>query len=295
MPKLISQGTEIGLLQRQLRRILGGVAEKSKVIRVGWRGGTDDLRVSWNSALNFWWWIDDEIGGRNNYWNTFGALRDGRPLSSIDCEINIAPSGIDRTVSGGFAIDENGNHFLVHRGRIGGGRKGIGKQLFLNNYQGRWLTVRSGAETEDLALIGALGSQRFPHQLADFVEQVRKMKLLRKHRSSVLPTARLQALSYTPEFTGKRASYSVKSQLEAEADHGLVVDELDRQLRSRGFQTGNRGVVDLYARKRGRRGLVFEIKTSDDLASRYTATGQLLFNSIRLGGNPKKVGVFPNF
>jgi len=185
---LVSQGTEIERLQRQLSRVLGRVAEKSKVIRVGWRGGAADLRVSWNSRLNFWWWVDND-GGRGNYWNPFGALRGGLPLSSIDCGVNIAPSGIDRTVSGAFATDESGGHFLVHRGRIGGGREGVGKQLFLNNYQGRWLTARSGSETEDVALVGALDSDRFPRQLSAFVEQVRRMKLLRKQcGSQVIPT-----------------------------------------------------------------------------------------------------------
>ncbi len=119
------------------------------------------------------------------------------------------------------------------------------------------------------------------------------MKLRRHRSSSVLPRDRLRALKYTPEFTGKKAPYSIKNEIEAEADHGPVVDELERQLRSRGFQTGNLGVVDLYATKRGKRALVFEVKTSDDLGSCYTATGQLFFNSVRLGGNPKKVGVFP--
>jgi hypothetical protein len=222
-------------------------------------------------------------------------LRDGQPLSSIDCEVNVAPNGIDRTVSGAFAVDESGGYFLVHRGRIGGGRKGIGKQLFLNNYRGKLLTMQSGSQTEDVALVGAMESERFAEQLANFVEQVRKMKLLRKYGSTlILPRAKLKTLEYNPEFTGKKTSYSTKSQIETEADHGLIVDELERQLGSRGFQTGNRGFVDLYARKRGRAALVFEVKTSDDLGSCYTATGQLLFNSIRLGGNPKKIGVFPD-
>jgi hypothetical protein len=39
---------------------------------------------------------------------------------------------------------------------------------------------------------------------------------------------------------------------------------------------------------------VFEFKTSGDLTSSYEATGQLFFNAVRLGGNPRMVGVFPN-
>jgi len=34
---------------------------------------------------------------------------------------------MNRTIAGAFASDDEGNIYLVHRGRIGGGKKGIGR------------------------------------------------------------------------------------------------------------------------------------------------------------------------
>jgi 5-methylcytosine-specific restriction protein A len=72
-------------------------------------------------------WLACDVIGKSRYWNAFGTRNPKQnKMVPIGCEINFPLFGIDRRVSGGVAEDETGRLSLVHRGRIGGGRKGIG-------------------------------------------------------------------------------------------------------------------------------------------------------------------------
>lgn len=71
------------------------------------------------------------------HWNVFGLTRnlDESASNAIVVEINIPLSGYSRKVAGLFARDEKGRIFLLHSGKIGGGRKGIGATNFLKWYK----------------------------------------------------------------------------------------------------------------------------------------------------------------
>ena len=66
------------------------------------------------------------------WWNAFGIYEPDRPAQTITVEINIASDSNTAQVAGFFAEDsDTSDIFLMHSGKVGGGRRGIGKSGFL--------------------------------------------------------------------------------------------------------------------------------------------------------------------
>lgn len=88
-------------------------------------GGSDVYTIHWCAALKMWA-LFQELD--NRYWNCFGIARpDPEKALQITVEVNPPLEGMDRKVGGAFARDPHaGDIYFVHRGRIGGGQKGIG-------------------------------------------------------------------------------------------------------------------------------------------------------------------------
>lgn len=145
--------------------------------RIGHQGYTHGLqKVRWAAKLGIW--IHSEfLHRRKYYWNAFGVKKP-RPggAAEITTEINSPLSGINRRIAGAFARNEEGNLLLVHRGKIGGGRKGIGKALFEERYKGEWVTALDDGVQSRFALIGALDSRELGQRISRFVHEVDAMK-----------------------------------------------------------------------------------------------------------------------
>ena len=109
-------------------------------------------------------------------WNGFGI---GAPIAgkkvALAAEINFPAEGLNRALSGVFARDENGRVFVLHRGKIRGG-----KALFFQYYQGKTITAEDGGKPDTFALIGSLNDADFPAQLATFVRQILDIKAAAK-------------------------------------------------------------------------------------------------------------------
>ncbi len=209
----------------------------------------------------------------------------------ITCEINFPVSGINRRVGGAFTSDEAGEIVVVHRGKIGGGRQGIGKTLFEDNYTGSWTDIVDGPYKSSAALIGALSSPRFPKQVQQFVFEVERIKKLRKAAS--VKKEKKDKQGFTEEYAGKK-KYSTGSQVEAACDHGLIVNALASTLRKRGYDVRNDKNRDLFiAGKKKVISTIFEIKTSASTTGLYSAVGQLLLNSIHIISQPRLVLIIP--
>jgi hypothetical protein len=100
-----------------------------------------------------------------------------KPGEKVTLTLELAiPEGIYRYIPGAFAEDEYGNLLLVHRGGFGGGKKGIGRKAFLQRFGGTILTVTDGDRQVDVAVVAALGSIHFLHQVACFLREVEKMR-----------------------------------------------------------------------------------------------------------------------
>ena len=175
MLKVLEDKDQIQRAETQLLCRLKSRSEKQGIISVRHRGGSQRLNANWSKQLDIWWTTKDN---RNRFWNAFGT---GEPKWNssashrIKCEINPPKVGIDRRIAGVFAKDNEGNIHFLHRGKLGGGKPGVNKELFEQHFTGSWEEVEDGTK---LALVASFNDPRFIEQIADFVHEVERIKLL---------------------------------------------------------------------------------------------------------------------
>ena len=167
MLKIIQDAGTISRCQRLfVRRFKPFVNEKIPV-KIGHQGASFTAKVSWSDSLGIW--MVSPKSEEERYGHLFGV---GRPAPAghvpIACEINFPAKGVDRKIGAAFAGDHRGRVYVVHRGKIGGGQKGIGKTLFENRYHGVWTDLEDNGTTVTVAVVGDLHSTRFPRQAAQF-------------------------------------------------------------------------------------------------------------------------------
>lgn len=170
-----------GAQERLLRRIRLELRTEIRDVLVGYQGG--HVKIPMVLANNRIWFanqiLTDEPVPR--YWNAFGVS----PLvlrysNHISVEVNPAIRGVNRRVAGLFAVDDETDHtVLLHRGRIGGGKKGIGKKGLVDWYEGMQVEFfdpsRDDGE-ESAIFIADLDSEDFLTDLEEFVHAVQRFK-----------------------------------------------------------------------------------------------------------------------
>jgi hypothetical protein len=291
MLKCVEDESAIQRHQRQFARSLRALARETIPVKLGHPGASEKAKVAWAETLGIWSFSRKIAGIR--YWNAFGVGRpEGGAGIAITCEINFPLCGIDRRTGGAFAQDRAGRIFVVHRGKLGGGRKGIGKFLFENSYRGVWEVMEDGSEETPVALIGALQSPRFARQIAQFVRKIARIKESATARSTQAELT-LDEFSFREELIG--ASYrEQKRETGAECDHGLIVRDLADALKESGLRTGNDGHRDLMVMNReGRVRAVFQVRTETTLPDIYAGATQLLLNGLSLPDDPLLILTLP--
>jgi hypothetical protein len=291
MLEVLEEKNEIEAAQRMLKAGLNEVEETRGSIKVGYKGDSEKLRISWSSKLGIWWGF---YKVENRFWNAFGTEKpiwNAKTSHSIICEINPPFEGINRRMSGVFAKDSDNNLYVLHRGGIGGGRPGIGKTKFNREYRGRRVMVKDGDRTSTLALVAQLRSPRFPYQIASFVKEVERIK--NSPIETEEPSPIIEPI-FSDEFSGTRSFSITNQEIKADCDHGLVANTLVEKLRRKGLRVGNTQNIDLFiTNENGDVEILFEIKTNATTTNYYGAIGQLMFHSARIDSNPKLVAVFP--
>lgn len=291
MLKVVEDESAIRRHQRQFIRALRPLAEETIPVKLGHPGASVRARVSWSGRLGIWF-FSRKIGALR-YWHAFGIGRpEGGANISITCEINFPLCGIDRRTGGAFAEDPAGRVFVVHRGKLGGGRKGIGKSLFENRYRGVWELMDDGGTATPAALLGALHSPRFARQIAQFVLKIDRMKQEAAARSPQIEIG-FEETGFREELVG--APYGEPERdIGAECDRGLVIRDLADLLRGMGFRTGNDDRRDLLALDRsGRIRALFQVSTETTLSGLHTGVARLLLNAPDLPGSPRLVLAVP--
>jgi len=151
---------------------------------VGFPGGSTTVETAWHQESGLWGYIDDvesangPDGAGGRYWNAFG-LQDptvsGSSLS-ITVEVNPPLQGTNARVGGLFGREKDGPLVLLHRGKIGGGTAGVGKELFWREFRGRPKFVNDGEEMVDCAVVATLGEATLVADLRRFADDVARMK-----------------------------------------------------------------------------------------------------------------------
>jgi 5-methylcytosine-specific restriction enzyme A len=166
----IYDAAQVSAAQAAFENRFRAAAATIATVNVGYQGGSVQLQVGWLPSVNIW------SGSRklsNRYWNAFGI---GQPhahnSNSIICEVNFALSGTNSRIQGVLAKDEHGTISVCHRGGIGGGKKGVGQNLFWQEFPGKWVSV-SG---DRVASIGAIEAPDFLDQVSNFVKFVQQIK-----------------------------------------------------------------------------------------------------------------------
>jgi hypothetical protein len=295
----VTQKNEISKCQKKIESSLKKALINREYLRIGHPGGSFENDVYYGEGLWYsYQFLDEDDVAIPRHWNGFGlGLReDGNQI--IIVEINPPIQGLTKQIQGLFAKSEHtGSYYLLHRGRIGGGRKGIGKSAFEAWYRGLWVKVyHKDGVVDEAILVAEMESEDFIEQIRHFVVEVDQFKKeITTGSLSRSPQTDDKNLKFDPEFYGEK-NVKRASTIQYETFHGLVVNTLEKRLRAAGKYDDatifNTRLIDLGIQKNGKTRHIFEVKSSSDRQAIYTGIGQLMFHTL---GNPniKKTLVLP--
>lgn len=291
---------EIKKCQQRLEKNLKTGSQKMGIRGITFRPSVRKEEIYWLKGREVWAAFAE---GGNRFWNPFGV---GDPSAGKDLlitvEINPPYRGIDRRVGGAFARDPlSGSIYLVHRGNMGGGRTGVGKNTFFAEYPEPPVSIYDeGLGESPAVMVGMLDDPGLSESVTKFVNTVERIK--QKLSGGQGPEPVTSPLpKFAPEFEGLRKPYRTDAVIHSISNHGEVVNALVAQISPYGTCSnvktadGNRPDI-LFAFKDRRRGsALFEVKTDTCPSSIYTGIGQLQYYAQLYKPNPKHlVAVFPD-
>ena len=228
---------------------------------IGFAGGNWDLPMYSNGDGMLWAGFGGIMADAKipRFWTPFGIYHARQRAQQISVEINIQTEGNSEQVSGFFAEDtETGNIFLMHTGKIGGGRVGIGRSAFLVSSKVKLLEVcnQAGKVRHGIA-VAQLGHPNFVERLSSFVVSVQKFK--DQAVAGALDTLEFKQKveefdRYLREASGKRQGWNGGA-FEYIAYHGDIVQALYDERTARavdGEKVFNSNLIDLYVKRDGR-------------------------------------------
>jgi 5-methylcytosine-specific restriction protein A len=143
---------------------------------IGYPGGDKNSHFYYNSEI---WFSTSQAKNSKKFLNQFGLSKNLKKKGSnnITVQINIPINGIDKKVAGIYALNKKNNElYIFHRGKVGGGRKGIGKKAFLNWSQSNLTNVYNLNFLDQAILIGKLSDKNLTSKLSKFIKKVAKFK-----------------------------------------------------------------------------------------------------------------------
>lgn len=295
MLEIVESETEKADVQRRFKTAIHAALPAQGSHKIGFPGPGETrehkIRSAGAESLYYAYSPPDDDVSIPRYWNSFGIFRPNAGVQQIVVEINIPSQFNDGRVAGFFARDpHDGKIYVMHDGGIGGGRKGIGKEAFLD-YLGRnpemvhhGRTVRTGLR------ISAIDDPNLSALLWDFVKEVNAFKRAATRTflepSSGLPPkpASMKFENYFDEFWGRKQGDRRSKRIDYTSYHGLIVAALKRN-REKSLkakqQIGKNRLIDLGVWDNGTLCEVYEVKSSIGRQSLYTAIGQLMTHGWR--------------
>lgn len=302
MLKLISDPISKKDLQEKLEFNLKNVMKNKGIRNIGFPGGNFDQHIYSAGEEKLWVAFGGllEEPAVRRYWNGFGIYRSDRPAQSISVEINIPIDSNGGQVAGFFAEDsETGDSYLMHSGKVGGGRPGIGKSAFLVWSKAKLAEVvdeNGGVRTG--IVVSKLDDPDMAGRIWTFVKGVQSFKDHAATGALEMPEFRRRVEEFdrsSKEFSGKKRG-TRGGTLEYFAYHGDIVqklyDERTAHL-SPGETVFNSNLIDLFVRKNGILSEVYEVKTSIGRQALYTAIGRIVTHTTECHGEVARFIVVP--
>ena len=302
MLQLIEATGEKAKAQERLETRLKDGLKDEGILNVGFPGGNDDVPIYSASDGRLWAGFKGPVRRDKHprFWNAFGVFKRGANSQTITVEINIERSGNSGRIAGFFARDtETGEIFLMHSGKVGGGQKGVGRTAFLVWSKAKLVEVEQhkGNPRTGIA-VARINSSTLAEDIWFFVQSMVEFKAAVREGRTATTDFRDQIAEYerySQEFFGRKAGGG-GARAEYDAIHGKVVQAI-YDARSTRKQYGeaiyNNQLIDLYVRRSRKIIEIYEVKTSLDRQSLYTAIGQLLTHSGIEGNSAKRFIVLP--
>ncbi|UWQ40133.1 hypothetical protein K3718_11190 [Leisingera aquaemixtae] len=299
----LSKKKDIEAAQRTLQLNIQSSTNQIGSSTVGFRGGNMSVDLYSNGSGEMWSAFEHIRDAKcPRYWNAFGIYDEASLQQQIIVEINIPIKGDTRLVSGYFAKDlQTGAIYLMHTGKVGGGRKGIGKKAFLKFAQTAptHTTDREGNSHFDY-LIGRVDSKQMANRIQRFVQRVKDFKEAARNNGEAFLSGMEESINevraYRRESSGRRTGH-LNVDLDYISYHGDVVEALKCELekhQSVGDQISNNILVDLLTTSNDAVTAIFEVKTSLRRQVLYTAIGQILTHSTKFTPATTRYLVIPN-
>lgn len=292
MIRIVEDQKSIMDFQKQFKRVLKKACKEKINCTIGFHGASQQLKAYYSDTLDFWFAPRRDVETR--YWNAFGL---GKPTNkgsnSIVVEINFPIEGINRRIGGAFGLPEinKGKEevLVLHRGKIGGGKIGVSKELFCNNYRDELIIATDGETESEFCFIGSIESKQFPQQVKNFISEINRIKSSTEQTPDF---SKLLNFKFIDESFGT-SKIKKDATVIIERTHGIVVNTLADILENRGYKVGNDRNRDLFIHKNRNIRTIFEIKTGSSTQDLYSSVGQLLIYSIPIKSPINLVLVFP--
>ena len=217
----------------------------------------------------------------------------------IDVQLNFPSGTYNRLMAGAFVIDENGDIFVAHRGKLTKGKAGLKKAKVFREFAARTIDAKDLGQTSRLILISALDDPALADRMWQFAVEAREAatRIAAEHDSdaepdspsagdkpNAIPAGRrslhkpkdhmLKLKAYFDEYAGEGHTKGYGGGKRT-VEHGDVVKALEALLSVNGTSQKAQAIdlaivtreVDLY-----------EIKTSARTTDVYTGVGQLLIH-----------------
>ncbi|MGH7381119.1 MAG: hypothetical protein ACREKR_02685 [Candidatus Methylomirabilales bacterium] len=285
MFSLLESKDEIAKAQRKLETSIRRDLNKRATRNIGYPGGmTPDAKVYTDG--HYWFWSEDcddteETNPRRLNW--FGLFREDGDLQ-ISVEINTPYEGRNDRVAGFFARDnDTGSTYLLHSGRVGGGRKGVGKRKFLawSDQRLRDVVDSSGGILHGVLVMPIEGTAT-TRSVVRYIDTIARFKqAVRAGETDSREFQRKQKLfdDFYPESRGRRKGKR-SGEIDYLSRHGDIVDALYTWRRSRAVQKGCRlvknALIDLGVAVGRELVEVYEVKSATARSDVYSAIGQLM-------------------
>jgi hypothetical protein len=138
--------------------------------------------VYWHPQEGFWVLFDDKPE-RDRYWICYGSQDPAWHTGlTITVETNPPFRWTNRRTAGAFAVDaQTGHRHILHSGRVGGGRKGIGQKAyrqFDNETERCALRWPEKNLLIEMLLVGDIDESGTATRIGAFVRMVDKFKVM---------------------------------------------------------------------------------------------------------------------